>query len=862
MSIFQQGTFLLLMLMLIGISASAQDRDISVTQGTYSVHELLRNVRQQGVPLAYSLDRIPNSTCILPEDINSLSELFTLLQNQVGLTISASNQQYLLTYTPPANRQYIRGIIRDASSGEVLIGATVYMKSSESGVSSNTYGFYSLEVLEGSHIVEVNYIGYHPLVDTIEVNGSNQTLDFNLTPQPQQLNEVVVSAYEPKLNVTSPIPGVNTLNLNTKGQIPYFLGEVDVLQGATLLPGITTLGEDANGLSVRGGNVDQNLILLDEATVYNPNHLYGMISIFNPEAVNKIEIIKGFIPPSYGGRASSVMTVHQKEGDYNSFHVTGGIGIVSARIIAEGPLKRNKSSFIVSARQSLFDLTLDQNTTNYFQDFNAKTNWKVNAKNTFYLSGYLGNDRSTNVFDTDRVWGNRNLSARWNHLFGHRVFANFSAIVSQYNYKITQPREAASFIGQSQIVDYTLKSDWGFIINNNHEINFGGSSVFHRLKPGERIPFDEESSSDTLILDTETGLESAFYLSHEANLDRFKLLYGLRLSSLINYGPGDVYEYTPDLPLLDENITDTMSYRSFEPINTYVGLEPRASIVYQWNQNLSTKISYTKTYQYLHLISNTVTPTPTDIWKLSDSYIKPTQSHHISLGWFFNLKDDKYEAFVDGYYKLLNDLLEYKNGADLLFNNNPETELISGKGRNYGVEFFLKKNAGKVTGWLSYTLSRSEVRIDSPFGSVNNGNYFPSNFDRKHDVTLVGIYEISPRLFASLTFNYNSGRPFTLPQGKYKFEDIQVPHFESRNQSRLPAYHRLDISLKWHTKNTHSDGSPKRFNDYWTLNVYNVYGRKNVYSYVFDQNASGQTTVTPYSIIDIVVPSITYHFRF
>lgn len=855
-----KGNFLLAFLMLVSIGIYSQSNSFLVGKGKYSLQELLLLIQQQGIELAYSTDKLPKSSIVLELDYKHPDILLKFLAQETGIEITKRASQYIIRYD--SDKQFtLRGSILDALSGEVLIGASLFIQDLNTGVTTNSYGHYTLQLTRGRHLLQVNYIGYTELVDTLEVNNSFQ-VNFELFPKIEELTEVVVSAYEPDLNIKSNIPGINTLDLNTKGQIPYFLGEVDVLQGATLLPGINTLGEDANGMSVRGGNVDQNLILLDEATVYNPNHLYGMISIFNPEAVNRIEVMKGFIPPSYGGRASSVMTIHQKEGNYDSYHVTGGIGIVSARLIAEGPIKREKSSFIISARQSLFDITLDENTTNYFQDFNGKTNWKINPKNTLYLSGYLGNDHSINVFKTERRWGNRNIALRWNHLFGTRLFTNFSAIVSQYNYNITQPRETASFIGKSNIIDYTLKSDFDYVLNNNHEIKFGSSTVFHRLIPGQRIPYDENSSADTLFLDTEYGLESAIYLSHEAKMNQLKLLYGLRVSSLTNLGPGKVYTYAQDLPRVDENIIDTTSYESLEIKKQYFGWEPRFSLVYQWTENMSAKISYSRTYQYLHLISNTVTPTPTDIWKLSDTHIRPTESNHYSLGWFFNLQDNKYEAFIDGYFKKMVNLLEYKNGADLLFNENPETELISGKGRNYGVEFFIKKNEGKLTGWISYTLSRSEVKIDDHYNPINNGSYFPSNFDRKHDLSVVGIYEFLPRLFCSLTFNYNSGRPFTLPIGKYTFEDIQVPRFNLRNQSRLPAYHRMDLSIKWQTKTTKSDGSPKRFKDYWTFNVYNLYGRKNVYSYTFTENEEGETRITPYSVIDSIIPSIAYHFKF
>lgn len=857
----QKGIFLGLMLMLFCIGSTAQTTSIEVGRGTYFPSQLLEILRSEGVIIAYSNDKLPKTPIKITKKSLEVDELLDILVRESGITVTQKGNAYVISYLPQI--QYsLKGIITDNTSGEVLIGASIFALDLNAGVTSNHYGYYSLKMPPGEHIIRINYIGYEPYTDTLFIESTSENKDYAITPRIEELNEVVVSAYEPNLNIESTIPGVNTINLNTKGQLPYFLGEVDVLQGATLLPGINTLGEDANGLSVRGGSVDQNLILLDEATVYNPNHLYGMISIFNPEAVNKIEVMKGYIPPSYGGRASAVMTIHQKEGNYESFHLTGGIGIVSARLIAEGPLKKEVSSFILSARQSLFDLTLDENSTNYFHDFNLKTNWKINPKNTFYVSGYLGNDRSTNVFETDRIWGNRNLSLRWNHLFGQRVFANFSGIYSQYNYKITQPREAASFIGKSNIIDHTLKSDWIYVINNHNELNFGSSSIIHSLQPGERIPFDENSSADTLILDAEYGAESAVYIAHEGDFEKIKFSYGARLSTLLNFSQGEVYTYEDGKSKSDETIIDTVSYDKYEIRKQFTGLEPRASFVYQWTKSISTKISYSKTYQYLHLISNTVTPTPTDIWKLSDEHVSPTISRHYSTGLFFNFKNNNYEAFIDAYYKTLDNLVQYKNGADLLFNNNPETELISGFGRNYGVEFFLKKNQGKLTGWLSYTLSRSEIKVNNLFEPINNGHYYPSNFDRKHDISFVGIYEFSKRLFTSFTFNYNSGRPYTLPVATYNYEGIQVPQYDFRNQNRLPDYHRLDLSVKWHTKNIRPDGTLKKFTDYWTLTIYNVYGRKNVYSYVYDTNELGETEVIPYSIFDSIVPSVTYHFRF
>jgi hypothetical protein len=864
--------FFSLLFFFMHVSTYAQDmlqEALNFNKKTYSVHQLLRAAKEQLPNLAYSESKIPNPKLSIMRSTLTVEEFLIVLNERLGVTAKVTGNLITLSYQPTRTIKVytISGTVRDRESGEVLIGATVYDPISDKGVVTNSYGYYSLTIPKGNHVIRAAFMGYQTLADSIALNGTTKSYDLYLSPEIDELQEVIVSAMSPDFNISSLIPGYNTINLNTEGQIPYFLGEVDVLQGAMLLPGIRTLGEDANGLNVRGGAIDQNLILLDEATVYNPNHLYGLVSIFNPEAVNHVEIMKGFIPPSYGGRASSVISVHQKEGDYNNYKFHGGIGILSGKFLAQGPIKKEESSFILSGRSSIFNLPLiDEDANVRFQDLNAKINWKANDKNTFYFSGYFGNDRNTNIFETVRNWGNRNFTLRWNHLFGEKIFSNSSAILSEYNYKITQPREAASFIGTSRILDYTLKTDWGYIMNPNNEFNFGGSLIFHQLRPGERVPFDDQTSSaNPLSLDTEQGLESAYYASHQLSIGRLSMLYGLRLSALHYLGKGEVYEYEPTLPRSDESITDTISYDAGEVIKSYFGWEPRLSLTYRFSPYASLKSSFTRAYQYLHLTSSTITPSPTDIWKLSDTYISPTRSDHLSLGLYTNLQENQWELYLDAYYKKMTNLMEYKDGADLLFNNNPETELINGDGRAYGAELFIKKNQGRFTGWLSYTLSKSEIKVDGSFDveKVNEGSYFPANHDKRHDFSIVGIYQFLPRLTGSVSFNYSTGRPFTLPSAKYEFEGNLVPHFQNRNQSRLPDYHRLDLSMKWESKKYRTDGTLKKYRDYWTLVAYNVYGRANVYSYVFKEDMeTGNTSIDTYSIFDTIVPGITYNFEF
>jgi hypothetical protein len=447
------------------------------------------------------------------------------------------------------------------------------------------------------------------------------------------------------------VPGINTLDFNTDNHIPYFMGEVDVFQGSLLLPGIRNLGEQASGINVRGGGIDENLILLDEAPIYNPNHYFGLISVFNPEAVNDIQFYKGFFPPSYGGRASSVVVVHQKEGNDQEHHVEGGIGLLSARIMAEGPISKGKSSFLVSARQSLLDPNqwapndAPVDTEAFFTDVNVKMNWKINETNTLFVSGYLGNDRSTTVFDTRQDWGNRTLTARWNRQYGKRLFNHVSLVISEFKYEIEEPREAGAFRGRFRVLDYSLKADQSFYASPKSLLNFGVSTTLHRLKPGERLPFDpDDSSTNPLELDSEHGLESALYGSHEWTINpKLKLLYGLRISSFLNIGPAEQQIYSPGEPRTAEAVVGIDTISGGKVFDPFLNIEPRISLNWSWKPNIALKASYNRTYQYIHLISNTVTPNPTDIWKLSDRFIPPTRTDQISLGLYHNFQEDEWE---------------------------------------------------------------------------------------------------------------------------------------------------------------------------------------------------------------------------
>ncbi len=820
----------------------------------------------------YSPSLVPNKEITIAQGTYSIEQILNLLR-PYGINHILNNETYLIEVRSIPNSKRISGYVRDRKSGEALIGATVSLNDGRHGVVTNNYGYYSLSIDRNDKFLKIGFIGYQDLVDSI-TEFTNVVKNYVLDIKTRELDEIVVESQNIFQNVTSTIPGEKYLDFNQKSQIPYFLGEVDILQKSLLLPGVRTLGEDASGLNVRGGSIDQNLLLLDEAVIYNPNHFYGLVSVFNPEAVNRMKIMKGFIPPKYGGRASSVITVHQKEGNKYRYDVSGGIGIVSGRLMVEGPISKGKSSFLISGRQSIYDLSLDgfdyrifRESKTSFQDINLKLNWIINNNNSFFFSGYFGDDRNRAGFDAIRKWGNRTLSARWNHSFGKRFFANYTGVFSDYVYRITDPVEAGSFIGKSSIIDYSLKLNHQYYQNIHSKFEFGGEFTFHRLKPGERLPIDEnDSSTNALILEKEHGIEYALYVGHEFDVNHIlKLNYGIRYSGLMTYGPQDVFIYDGGRERSSNSIIDTIHVDHRKTVDSFKGIEPRISLNLKLDQKKSVKISYNRSNQYLHLISNTASPEPTDVWQLSDRYIPPVKSNHVSVGFYQNYGNDDWETSFEIYYKDLTDIVEYKDGADLLFNPNSETELLSGIGRAYGFEYYLEKKSGKYRGWISYTLSRSERKVKGKFPgeTINNGNYFPDDYDKTHDLSVVGIYNHNNRLSFSMIFNYSSGRPITFPSGKYRISGIVVPHFEGRNQDRISDYHRMDLAAKWRPK-AKKERKLQLTDSYWTFTIYNLYARRNAYSYFFRQSETNPelTEVIRYSIFGMVIPAITYNFKF
>ncbi|GAB4247140.1 MAG: TonB-dependent receptor [Ekhidna sp.] len=833
-------------------------------KGNYILTDALDSISKT-FPIAYSPDKLPRRNVDISTDV-SLGQWLKQLNDQKLLAFKVENGQVVIS--PYVKKTFtVNGVLKDQDTGENVIGAAVQVAGTTLGTITNGYGYYSITLEEGTYKLKYSHVGY-ATHETEVVLHQNVYLKVGISPLITTLEEVEVNAIASDINIIDNVPSVNRIAINkTDGQIPYFLGEVDVIQNALLKPGIKAIGEDASGIHVRGGAVDQNLTLLDEATIYNPNHFYGLISVFNPEAVNDVKILKGYIPPSYGGRISSVVEVRQKEGNDKRLSYSGGVGILSARGLVEGPIDKIKGSFLLSGRQSLLNLSLEDFASTSvrrnrirFQDLNFKINSKPNKFNTFYLSSYYGNDRNAVGLNSIRKWGNRMINFRWNHLFTPKIFANLSSFISEYNYRIENDEEPGAFVGRSKITDIGLKYDVTYSFNPINEITFGFNSILHMLSPGSREPFEPDDDTNIIKLDNERGLESALYIGHDLSIGDVSLNYGMRLSMLHNFGPGKVFLYENGQPTSDTAIVDTLNWNSGELINWFRTFEPRIALNWRWDENTALKASYSKTAQYIHLISNTISPSPTDIWKLTNDYIPPLISNQYTLGIYKNLRDDQWEASVEGYYKAIPNNIQYKNGADLVFNQNIETELLLSKARAYGIEFYLKKQKGALKGWVSYTLSRAESKLN-----INeNERYIPVNHDKTHDFSTSWSMDISERLSASANFLYNTGIPVTLPTDKYVFENNLVPHFGLQNNERLPDYHRLDLSLKLSGKKFKKSGKARKNRDYWILTIYNVYARKNAFSYFFreSQTNPGLGEIVQYSIFGTILPAITYNFKF
>ena len=780
----------------------------------------------------------------------------------------------LLVQNVVAQNYTISGYLTDESNGEGLIGAALYVPEIERGTTSNLYGFYSLSMPAGTYTLTYSFIGYKTISRQIELD-ADQTINIEFAPGDVQLTEVEITTDRPDENVRSIEMSVEKLDIKTIRKVPQFMGEVDVIRTLQLLPGVSTVGEGAMGFNVRGGNVDQNLILLDEAPVFNSSHLFGFFSVFNADAVKDFKLYKGGIPAKYGGRLSSVLDVRQIEGNMKKFHGSAGLGLISSRLMLEGPIVKDKASFMISGRRSYIDLFFPlfedlKGTSVFFYDLNAKVNYKIGERDRLFLSGYFGDDVMNFNNQFKARWGNGTGSLRWNHLFNSKLFLNTTVVYSKYSYSLGVPEGLQAFEWKSAIQNFNAKMDFSYYPNPNNTIEFGVNALFYAFDPGATEPLNDESMFQEISVARKRAIEPAIYLSNEQSIsDNFTVQYGLRYSFFVNYGEQTVYRYAAGLPYQEENITDTTFYSGGDIIRTHAGwegFEPRLSLNYMISNRHSVKASYNRTRQYIHLISNTTAATPIYVWAPSDSYIEPSSVDQVALGYFRNFANNTYEFSAEGYYKRFYDIIDYRDGAELLLSDKLETQILSGSGLAYGLEVMFKKSTGRLTGWLSYTLSRTERTIKG----INNDDPFPSNWDKTHDLTAVLSYDINDRWNASANFSFMTGRPITYPDGRYEFDGIIVPNYSNRNGARTPNYHRLDLSVTYTKPKDKANKiffffkKPADWQSSWVFSLYNVYNRKNPYSIYFRQNEDNpqQTEAVQLTIFGSIIPGITYNFNF
>lgn len=747
----------------------------------------------------------------------------------------------------------LSGTIADATTGEDLPGAVVSIGGGRFSAISNSYGFYSISIPEGNYHLEISQMGYIKSTSELSLHG-NQLIDFTLKAMVFQLEDVDVSGTRGDHNITALEMGNVRINPKQIENLPVFFGERDLIKTLQLMPGVKQAGEGNTGFYVRGGGIDQNLILLDEAPVYNASHLLGFFSVFNSDAIRDASLLKGFIPAEYGGRASSVLDIRMKEGNMKDYTTSGNVGLISSSLSFEGPIKEDVSSFMISGRRTYADLFLQlapdkdiRDAQLYFYDLNMKTNFKLDKKNRLFVSGYFGRDkfRLDDQFGFD--WGSKTATIRLNHTFSDKLFSNSSIIYSDYSYKIDLYGNSDVIMG-SHIQDFNLKQDFSWYRNALNTLKFGFNLVAHKIVPGE-IDATPGSIYNSLAVRPRRALEAAVYVSNSQRFtDKLNVYYGLRIVGFANVGPGDFYRFDSD-----GNLEETISYDHFAWVKAQGGPEPRIMVNYLIDNQSSVKASYNRNYQFLHLLSNTTSSTPSDVWLPSSDNVKPQIADQWSFGYFRNLKNNLFETSVEAYYKNLANQIDYRNGADLVFNSTVEAELVFGRGWAYGAEFLFRKNYGRLSGWLGYTWSKTMRQFDD----INDGNPFPARQDRRHDISIVTQYNISPKLIVSASWIYNTGNAVTFPNGKYVVDGRTVGYYTQRNGYRMPDYHRLDLGVTWIRKQT------DRYESSWNFSVFNAYGRENAYFISFRESEENpdKTEAVQISLFKFI-PSISYKFKF
>ncbi len=758
------------------------------------------------------------------------------------------------------NKYTLSGQIKDAGTGEDLISVTVYVPELGVGATTNVYGFYSLTLEEGNYEIVVSYLGFAEQKLTIDLT-KNITKNIELSEDVAVLGEVVVSAEKEAedQNIESAEMSTIEMKIETIKKITPLFGEVDIIKSLILLPGVKSVGEGGSGFYVRGGNADQNLVLLDEAPIYNASHLLGFFSSFNPEAIKDMKLYKGAIPAYYGGRLSSVLDIRMKEGNAKRFAASGGLGTIMSRLAIEAPLTK-KGSFMIAARRSYLDVVAKAysraikkkkiDADFFFYDLNAKTNYRFNDKTRIFASGYFGRDvlRYPEV-GTNVEWGNKTATVRLNHIFSPKLFSNLTYYYSNYDYFLEFEEDISKFNWDSKLREHSLKFDLGAYLNPQNTLKFGLHSIQHVIHPGDIEAYENNKLLEEFKLEKKTAFESAFYINNTQTINnKLKVDYGFRVSALHNVGPQKVFVQNDQY-----EVVDTVNHQK-GIYNSYWNIEPRVGLRYKINKSSSIKASYNRTAQYIQQASNGNSATPFDIWFMSTEQVKPQLADQFAVGYFKNLKDNKIELSAEVYYKKFKEAIDFKDHAQLLLNENLDAELRVGKGRSYGIELLAKKDKGRLTGWISYTYSKAEKKIPT----INNGDWYNAKYDKPHDFSLVAAYDLTNRFSVSGNFVFSTGGAVTFPTGRYIFEGVSVPVYSARNGARLPNYHRMDFSATFKPRRNKT----RRLQTEWVMSVYNVYNRKNAFSIDFKQDENTNQTYAEKSAVFSIVPSFTFNVKF
>lgn len=810
---------------------------------------------------------------VLKKDI---AETVALLFKSSAISYKIKKNHIILSRSIKQSDNFtVSGVVTDAETGETLLGASIIVKTISEGAITNEYGFYSITLPKGDYLFEVSYLGYSTKEVEVQLN-NNRNMKVELQPSSSELDEVVIlSNQNTKSQVKSILGGTTNITSEEIKKLPSLLGEPDITRALLTQAGISTTREGSTGFSARGGNIDQNLVLLDEAPLYNSSHLFGLFSIFNADAVKDVTLFKGGIPARFGGRGSSVLDIRQKNGNSKSFKGQGGLGLLFSRLTLEGPIIKDKVSFLLSGRRSYFDvffplLKVDKGTQFYFYDLNTKLSWTINENNTLYASGFFGADvintkQEANPDDIDDVdssfgtnWSNATTTIRWNHVFSNKLFANITGIYSKYNFTIGEENRIEIGAEQSvkrSIDNFIFKPDFTYYQSPTTKMRFGLNSTLYKF-----IPADISSTQTDLKIDTEKALELAAYYSIEKEWNKLSVQAGLRYSWFANLGPGEITLYNPNFPQTPSTVTGTESYSKNELIKQYAGFEPRLSLKYDFNERKAFKLGYNRMFQYIHLLSNASSSLPFDQWKPSGTYIEPLEVNQFSVGYAYDAKKGVYNFSAEAYFKTFDNIVEYRNGASIIgLSNTLETELVPAKGFAYGLELAVHKNSGKLTGNANYTYSVAKRKTISSFSSerINDGAYFPSNFDRPHMFNITANYELSKKWSIGTFFTYQSGGPSTQPNGRVTFNGDTFLTYSDRNAFRVSDTHRMDVSFTY----TPKDNPKTKWQGSWNFGVYNVYGNNNAFS-TRSTLDNDRLKILETSFIVAPIPFVTYNFKF